>query len=63
MRRQQLRESAIPGQDRAKRAIRVILGVQKRKDRGWRTRIEWVLGDSEIGGNERADQLAGEVAA
>jgi hypothetical protein len=49
-----------PGQDRA---IRVVKAVQKRKERGCRTSIEWVLGRSGIEGNERADQLTGEAAA
>jgi hypothetical protein len=34
-----------PGEDRA---IRVVKAVQKRKERGWRTSIEWVLGHSGI---------------
>jgi ribonuclease HI len=49
-----------PGQGRA---IRVVKAVQTRKERGWRTSIEWVLGHSAIVGNERADQLAGDAAA
>jgi hypothetical protein len=34
-----------PGQDRA---IRVVKAVQRRNDRGWRARIEWVPGHSGI---------------
>jgi hypothetical protein len=47
-----------PGQQRA---IRVVKAVQRRHQRGWRTRIEWVPGHTEVSGNERADQLAGEA--
>jgi hypothetical protein len=36
-------------------AIRVVKSVQRRKDRGWWTRIEWVPGYSGIDGNERAN--------
>jgi ribonuclease HI len=49
-----------PGQDRAIPAVKT---VPKRKERGWRTSIEWVLGHSGIEGNERADQLAGDAVA
>jgi hypothetical protein len=49
-----------PGQDSA---IWVVNAVQKRKERGWRTSIEWVLGHSGISGNDCADQLTGDTAA
>jgi hypothetical protein len=49
-----------PRQDRA---IRVVKAVQRKNERGWRARIEWVLGHSGIEGNERAFQLAGEAVA
>jgi hypothetical protein len=49
-----------PGQDRA---TRVVKAVQKRKERGWRTSIEWVLGHSGVGGDEHAGQLTGGAAA
>jgi ribonuclease HI len=49
-----------PGQDRA---LRVVQAVQRRLRHGWRTRIEWVPGQSGIVRNERADQLAGEAAS
>jgi hypothetical protein len=39
-----------PRQDRA---IRVVKAVQKLKERGWRTSIEWVLGQSGISANEQ----------
>jgi ribonuclease HI len=48
------------GQDRA---IWVVKAVQNRKERGWRTSIEWVLGHSGVEGNEHDDQLAGEAMA
>jgi ribonuclease HI len=46
------------GQDRT---IRAVKAVQRRKERGWRTSIEWVLGNSGIEGNKLADQLDGEA--
>jgi hypothetical protein len=49
-----------PGQERA---IRVVKAIQKRHQRGWRTGIDWVPGQTGIARNERVDQLAGEAAS
>jgi ribonuclease HI len=43
--------------------IRIVKAIQKRKQRGWRTSIEWVLGHSGVVGNKQANQLTWEAAS